>query len=145
MSNEGAVRWSSILIILKDTLSKKIITQIKHQRQKRESDALLRTIRSELGMVSKARKTTEAQVESLRGSLRQLEESCVVKGAEIERLSEQLRNKQSEEMALKSKKRGLKVSLGETEEAKRSLEFELNQSQRTVQEQKTRIKSVIIN
>ena len=103
----------------------------------------MRTIRSELGMVSKARKTTEAQVENLRGSLRQLEESCVVKGAEIERLSEQLRNKQSEEMALKSKKRGLKVSLGETEEAKRSLEFELNQSQRTVQEQKTRIKSVI--
>jgi len=44
-----------------------------------------------------------AQVDNLRGSLRQLEESCVVKGAEIERLSEQLRNKQSDEMALKKK------------------------------------------
>ena len=118
------------------------MSTFQHQRQKRESDALLRTIRSELGMVSKARKTTEGQVESLRGSVRQLEESCIVKGAEIDRLSEQLRNKQSEEMALKSKKRGLKVSLGETEEAKRSLEFELNQSQRTAQEQKARIKSV---
>lgn len=112
------------------------------QRQKRESDGLLRNIRGELGMSNKARKATEQQLENYRTSIRQLDETSAVKTAELERLTEQLRTKQTDEINLKTKKRGLKATLTEVEDTKRNLEQELVQTQRIGQEQKSRIKSV---
>ena len=93
-------------------------------------------------MSSKARKSTESQLENYRASIRQLEETGAVKTAEMDRLTEQLRTKQADEISLKTKKRGLKVTLGEVEDVRRNLENELGQSQRTAHEQKGRIKSV---
>ena len=93
-------------------------------------------------MSNKARKSTESQLENYRTSIRQLEETSAVKSAEMDRLSEQLRTKQADELTLKTKKRGLKATLTEVEDTKRNLEHELAQSQRTAHEQKGRIKSV---
>lgn len=112
------------------------------QRQRRESDALLRNLRGELGMANKARKASEIQMENYRTSIRQLEEQSAIKNAENERLNEQLRGKVEDEAALKSKKRGLKASLNEIEETKRNLELDLAQTQRATMDQKTRIKTV---
>ena len=70
------------------------------QRQRRESDALLRNLRGELGMANKARKASEIQMENYRTSIRQLEEQSAIKNAENERLNEQLRGKVEDEAAL---------------------------------------------
>lgn len=93
-------------------------------------------------MSNKARKATEQQLENYRTSIRQLDETSAVKTAELERLTEQLRTKQTDEINLKTKKRGLKATLTEVEDTKRNLEQELVQTQRIGQEQKSRIKSV---
>merc|ERR1711892_1636892 len=81
------------------------------QRYKRESESLLKALRGELGMATKARKATEKQVESYRNTIRQLEDDVQTKTHQFERLNDQLLQRGSSEATLRSKKKDLKQSL----------------------------------
>jgi len=73
------------------------------QRQRRESDSLLRNLRGELGIACKTRKAAEAQMETYRSSIKSLEEQISAHLATHAKLEEQLKSKAMEEDTLKSK------------------------------------------
>merc|ERR1711892_52906 len=91
------------------------------QRYKRESESLLKALRGELGMATKARKATEKQVESYRNTIRQLEDDVQTKTHQFERLNDQLLQRGSSEATLRSKKKDLKQSLNQLTEDKHKI------------------------
>jgi len=104
------------------------------QRYKRESESLLKALRGELGMATKARKATEKQVESYRNTIRQLEDDVQTKTHQFERLNDQLLQRGSSEATLRSKKKDLKQSLNQLTEDKHKISNEKLDLERDNQE-----------
>ena len=115
------------------------------QRQRRESDSLLRNLRGELGIACKTRKAAEAQMETYRCSIKNLEEQISGHLATQAKLEEQLKSKALEEDALKSKKRNLKSSVNDLEDQKRALQNDVDKYKRNSSESRSRIKQVRSN
>ncbi|CBY38208.1 unnamed protein product, partial [Oikopleura dioica] len=112
------------------------------QRQRRESDSLLRNLRGELGIACKTRKAAEAQMETYRSSIKSLEEQISTHLSTQAKLEEQLKSKAMEEDTLKSKKRTLKSSVNDLEDQKRALQNDVDKYKRNGAEQRSRVKQL---